>query len=182
MRTELSNDVVTIRRYRADDVPLLFEAARESTKEMFAWMSWCHPQYTIEESESFVLSREAAWTQRTEFDFAVFDRKNNLFLGGVGLNQFSRDCNFANLGYWVRSSQNGRGIATAATLLTAEFGFADLGLTRIEIVAAAGNAASQRVAEKAGAIREGVLRNRILLHNRPRDAVMFSLIAAKENA
>ena len=181
MRTELSNDAVKIRRYCADDIPSLFEAARESTKEMLAWLSWCHPNYTVEESRSFVLSSETAWNEKTRFAFAVFDVSSGLFLGGVGLNQINRNHNFANLGYWVRSSQTGRGVATAATLLAAEFGFEDLGLNRIEILTATGNAASRRVAEKAGAKREGILRNRLLLHNSPHDAVIYSLISDNKN-
>jgi RimJ/RimL family protein N-acetyltransferase len=42
-------------------------------------------------------------------------------------------------------------------------------------VIAAGNLASQRVAEKAGATREGILRGRLILHDVAHDAVMFSL-------
>jgi len=181
VRTELSNDVVKIRRYCADDIPSLFEAARESTKEMLAWLSWCHPNYTVEESRSFVLSSKTAWNEKTRFAFAGLDVSSGLFLGGVGLNQINRNHNFANLGYWVRSSQTGRGVATAATLLAAEFGFEDLGLNRIEILTATGNAASGRVAEKAGAKREVILRNRLLLHNSPHDAVIYSLISDNKN-
>ena len=66
--------------------------------------------------------------------------------------------------------------STAAVRLTAEFGFRELGLHRVEIVAAVGNDASQRAAQKAGATREGVLRNRIVLRGEVLDAVMFSLI------
>ncbi len=181
MRTELSDDVVKIRRYCADDIPLLFEAARESTNELSAWVSWCHPNYTIEDSRSFVLSRETAWNQKTVFAFAVFDVSSNLFLGGVGVNQINRNHNFANLGYWVRSNQTGRGVATAATLLAAEFGFEELELNRIEILTAIENVASRRVAEKAGAKKEGILRSRLLLHNRPHDVVMYSLTVADKN-
>jgi ribosomal-protein-serine acetyltransferase len=61
-------------------------------------------------------------------------------------------------------------------VLLAAFGMERAGLTRIEIMAAAGNLASQRVAEKAGARREGVLRNRYLLHGKLHDAVLYSLI------
>jgi RimJ/RimL family protein N-acetyltransferase len=181
MRTELSNDIVKIRRYCADDIPSLFEAARESTNEMLAWLSWCHPNYTVEESRSFVLSSETTWDEKTRFAFAVLDVNSGLFLGGVGLNSINRKNNFANLGYWVRSSQTGRGVATAATLLAAKFGFEDLGLNRIEILTAVGNAASQRVAEKAGAKKEGILRSRLVLHDHPQDAVMYSLIADDKN-
>jgi ribosomal-protein-serine acetyltransferase len=181
MRTELSNDVVKIRRYRDDDILLLFEAARESVNDMFPWMPWCHQNYSLEESGTFVQSREEAWSQKTDFDFTIRDPETDRFLGGVSLNQFNRDHNFANLGYWVRSSSTGRGIATAAALLLARVGFEDLRLHRIEIVVAVGNLASERVAEKMNANREGVLRNRLLLHDRPRDAVMYGLVAADVN-
>jgi len=61
-------------------------------------------------------------------------------------------------------------------LLVARFGFDELKLRRIEIVAAINNKASQRVAEKAGATREGILRNRLVVRDKVYDAVMFSLI------
>jgi len=81
-----------------------------------------------------------------------------------------------NLGYWVRTDRTGQGVAVAATRLLAKWGFGVLKLNRIEIVVAVDNARSLRVAEKAGAKKEGVLRNRLDLHGRPHDAVMFSLI------
>ena len=91
-----------------------------------------------------------------------------------------------NLGYWVRTSRTRQGISTTATRLLARFGFEELNLNRIEITAAISNKASQRVAEKAGAIREGFLRNRLVVrvqvadtmvfHEQVSDTVMFSLI------
>lgn len=83
----------------------------------------------------------------------------------------------ANLGYWVRTSAAGRGVATGATRAVARFGFEQIGLKRIEIVAAVNNLSSQRVAEKAGAVREGVLRKRLLIRGESHDAVLFSLVA-----
>jgi RimJ/RimL family protein N-acetyltransferase len=82
----------------------------------------------------------------------------------------------ANLGYWVRTSATGHGVATTATRLAARFGFEELGMQRIEIVAALDNIPSQRVAEKSGAKREGVLRRRLLIRGESLDAVLFSLV------
>jgi len=82
----------------------------------------------------------------------------------------------ANLGYWVRTSAAGRGVATRAARLVARFGFAQLDLHRIEILAAVDNIGSQKVAEKAGAVREGVLRKRLLINGESQDAVIFSLL------
>ena len=97
------------------------------------------------------------WKTGTSYNFAIFDVTDGSYLGGCGLNQINSIVNMANLGYWVRTSRTKRGVATAATLLLAQFGFEELNLKRIEIVVNVNNVVSQRVAEKAGATREGVL-------------------------
>jgi RimJ/RimL family protein N-acetyltransferase len=74
----------------------------------------------------------------------------------VGLDQITVD-GTADIGYWVRTSQTGLGLATAAVRLVARFGFEDLGLRRLEMLIATDNLASRRVAEKVGATFEGVL-------------------------
>ena len=176
MRTELSNEFVKIRRYYSGDIPLLFEAVREASQEVSLWLDWCHPGYSIEEATSWVLNCDETWGNGTEHNFAIFDHDAN-FLGGVGLNQISCIHQFANLGYWMRSSRIGNGFATAATLLAARFGFEELNLARVEIVVTVDNKASQRVAEKSGAKREGILRKRLVIHGCLHNAVMYSLVA-----
>jgi ribosomal-protein-serine acetyltransferase len=179
MKTELSDGKIYIRPYEVEDIPALFEAARESASESFTrWMPWCHADYTLEESSQFVHSRDEARCNEEEFDFAIFDVEAGAFLGGVGLNQFNRQHGFANLGYWVRASRMGEGVAPAAALLCARFAFQELGLNRIEIIIATENIRSRRVAEKAGAKREGVLRRRLIIGDRTHDAVMYSIVAA----
>jgi len=39
---ELASGRVLLRAYRSDDVPHLFEAARESIAEVGMWLPWCH--------------------------------------------------------------------------------------------------------------------------------------------
>jgi RimJ/RimL family protein N-acetyltransferase len=88
----------------------------------------------------------------------------------------ARNLSFCNLGYWIRTSRIREGAATEAIRLLAQFGFSTLQLVRIEIVVAAGNLASQKAAEKAGAMREGLLANRLIHREEIRDAYLFSLV------
>jgi len=176
MRTVLSDQQLTIRRYDAVDVPLLFEAARESWPEVSVWLPWCHREYSLEESLEWVLKAGKQWDGGREFHFGIFHSHTGTFVGGVGLNELRHEHRLANLGYWVRSSWAGRGVAAAAAQLAVRFGFEELLLDRIEILAAVGNKRSQRVARKLGAAKEGVLRNRLVIHGRANDAVVFSLI------
>jgi RimJ/RimL family protein N-acetyltransferase len=64
-----------------------------------------------------------------------------------------------------------------AVRLIARYAFEELGLGRVELITDPDNRSSQRVAEKVGFTREGVLRSH-LLHpdGRRRDSVMFSLL------
>ena len=168
---------VALRPYQTDDAPLLFEAASESIADIYPWMKWCHPGYTLAEGEQWIAHCIAEREAKLAFDFVVVDQETGQFLGAVGINQINALHQFANLGYWVRSSCAGHGIAVTATRMCARFGFDELHLKRIEIVAAVGNRRSQRVAEKAGATREGILRNRLKVGDVWQDAVMFSLMA-----
>ena len=60
--------------------------------------------------------------------------------------------------------------------LVAQWAFLHTDLVRLEIIAAVDNVPSQRVAARAGAQREGVLRSRLLVRGQFQDAVVFSLI------
>ena len=110
-----------------------------------------------------------------EYTFAIVG-DDGRFLGGCGINQINRIHKFGNLGYWVRTSATGRGVASEAVRQAAGFAFRNTDLVRLEIVCAVGNERGQRVAGRAGAVREGVLRRRLLLHGEPVDAVMYSLV------
>lgn len=168
--------IAAIRPLRQDDVPAIFEAVRESIPELARWLPWCHPHYSIRETVEFVTSRREAWANADEYAFAIINPATDGFLGCVGLSQFNRLHRFANLGYWVRTGASRRGVATSAARQAALFGLKSLDLRRIEILAAVGNLASQRVAAKTGARREGVLRQRLFVSGQFVDAVLFSLV------
>src|ERR1700736_3649835 len=150
MRTELSDGTITIRAYEPGIELAVFEAARESVREVGPWMrTWA------EGATCAIAARHVAESIRGGgtgmwYDFAITRMDSAAFLGRVGLDRISAS-GTANVGYWVRTGQTGQGIATAAVRLVARFGFDDLGLLRLELLIAVENPASRRVAEKGGA-------------------------------
>ena len=147
----------------------------ESVEEIGAWMAWCHPGYSLEDAEQWILRQCELAQQGLAYEFSVRDQRG-AFLGGCGVNQVNLVNRLANLGYWVRTSAMGRGVASAAARMVAERVFRETDLVRLEIVCAVGNVRSQRVAVKVGAVREGVLRSRLVLPQGVSDAVMYSLV------
>jgi ribosomal-protein-serine acetyltransferase len=154
----------------------LYAAIVESKAELSPWMEWIHPDYSIAETEQWVMHCRKAWETDSSFGFTIVEHRTGQILGGCSITMDRPAQRNGSLGYWIRTSRTKQGFASEAAALLAQFGFAQLGLIRIEIFVAAGNIVSQRVAEKVGASREGLLRNRLLIRGEPRDAYVFSLI------
>ena len=174
----IKDETILLKRYAMSDVDDLYEAARESIDEVYPFLPWCHPDYTRSESREWIRASVKQWDRGAAYNLAIFDSTDLTFLGGCGLGLSGNDRLRANLGYWIRTSATGTGIATRAARLLAQYGFKHLSLQRIEILMATHNPASRKVAEKTGAIFEGVLRNRLEIHNLIYDTYSYSLIPA----
>ena len=175
IETILSDGVITLQPIGPEDTLDVVEAVQESVAEIMPWMSWCTPDYDVDQARAFLSTLPNRWEQGLQYGFAITDPQTGRFLGGASLNHINNTTRLANLSYWVRTSATGQGVATRATRLIGEFGVKQLGLLRAEIVVAVGNEPSLRVAQKCGAQREGVLRNRLIVREKVYDAVMHAL-------
>lgn len=163
-----------IRRYATTDEAFLFNAARESIAEVFEFLPWCHPDYTMQDSSDWLKSIAPNWKDGSGYSFGIFSKDGKEFHGGCGVNQIDEHP-IANLGYWIKTPSTGNGIATEATVALARFCIEKIGLQRIEIIMSVQNGASKAVAEASGAQYEGRARNRLLLHGKRHDAYVYSI-------
>jgi RimJ/RimL family protein N-acetyltransferase len=177
MNPELTVGPLLLRPFQSDDVDVLYSAIVESLPELSRWFWWAHDGYQKEETVTFVGSLREAWEQRGDSAFGVFDSTSRELLGAVGINEIDKFNGHCNLGYWMKTSATRRGIASLAARRVAEYALMELGMQRVEVVMAAENVASRRVAEKIGAVREGIARKRFLLDGKPQDGIVHSLIA-----
>jgi len=173
----LPRNTIRIRPSAVTDAASIVAAVRASAVEIAPWMPWAHEGYSLEDSRTWLDLCADGWAAGSQYSFVAVDTTTGEFLGDCSLSQINRVHGFANLGYWVRSSATGQGLASALAERVARFGVEALKLNRIEILTAVENRASQRVAEKIGATREGVLRSRLVVRAEVWDAVIFSITA-----
>ena len=166
---------IQIRRYRPDDVDAVHAAVMESKRELSVWMPWCHETYSKQDTVTWVEGRQSDWESNKQWTFLIVNSRDEV-LGSCGIHRLDLLNNCGELGYWVRTSAVGRGIATEATKQLCRWAFDERELERIEILASVENTASQRVAEKAGGIREGILRHRLRLNQCHHDGVLYSIL------
>ncbi len=164
-----------------DSDAIAFAAAvRESGATVGKWMSWAHAGYTESEARSWIEHCDSERANGTAYEFGIFNSESQELVGGCGLNQFNQVHGFCNLGYWIRESVQRNGAGLAAIEALSRHAFSELHQGRVEIVVAAGNLPSMALAEKAGAMRECLARNRLKLHGKFADAHVYSLVPATD--
>ena len=127
---------------------------------MAAFLDQVPYPYTHEDAHAWFALVDERWRAGTMAAFAIEAEGFAGPIGGVGVHFFDGlDAGGAEVGYWVAEEARGLGVATAATRLAAAWAFeSHRELARLQLRADVENVASNRVAEKAGFTREGVLR------------------------
>jgi RimJ/RimL family protein N-acetyltransferase len=163
----LSDGVVELRLINKRDLDTIKRAARDSEiRRRFGLLKVRPSEYFARYWE---LSRAGSGAA-----FAICDD-----VGGecFGLVTFElREAGRAELGYWLLPEGRGRGRATRALRLMSRWALSQPGVARLELATSPENTASQRVAERSGFRREGVLRSYHVVDGRREDAVFFSLL------
>jgi len=93
-----SNDFV-LRAYAPGDAPALVAAIVESTPTLAPWMPWATAHFSVNDALAWIATCEKGLAEATCFEFAIFDRTSDMFVGGCGLNQINGLHGFCNLGY-----------------------------------------------------------------------------------
>jgi RimJ/RimL family protein N-acetyltransferase len=141
-----------LRPYRADDLPTLVAAIDEETVRWLTHVPW---PYADEEGRWFFDFAAGSWLSH-QAHFAVADAGSDALLGGLNVD-IDLPHAIGEVGYRVNPGARGRGVATRAVGLVADWAFGPLGLARLDLGADTRNLASLRVAAKAGFRREGTL-------------------------
>jgi RimJ/RimL family protein N-acetyltransferase len=165
---------VLLRAWRPGDEPVA--ASWGSDPEIVRWTS-VPPDYDERAARLFHARTEAQRRSGDSIHFAIVDAADDAaVLGSCDVRLHRSDRGIAELGFLVDPSHRTRGIATTAVQMMASWAFEELGVVRVQILAHPDNVASQRVAERVGFEREGVLRSWREHRGTREDRVVLSLV------
>ena len=112
-----------------------------------------------------------------EVAFAVIDKKKEKMVGWCGLYGIRPIAYAAEFRVFIGDKRSwNKGFGTEVTKLLIQYGFEKLNLNKIYLGVNASYKAAVRAYEKAGFVREGVLRQEIFRNNQYYDAVRMSIL------
>ena len=172
----LLDNPTALRPWRDSDIPALVHACQDP--EIVRWTR-VPARYGESEARAYLLARYDAIAAGASAPFAIVQATDGPLLGSISLMRFAHQHARAEVGYWLARAARGQGHAVRAVRLICAWGFRSLGLERIDLLAATGNAASQRVAERAGFTREALLRSYMQGTYERQDMVAYGLLASE---
>jgi RimJ/RimL family protein N-acetyltransferase len=139
-----------LRRMQSVYVGPALEAIEESLEELRPWMSWAQELPSAAAMETVLTEADLSFRSNKEWTYLLFDRENGKVVGGAGLHRRIGPRGLE-IGYWIRTSFTGRGLATTTARVLTDAAFDHFEwVDRVEIRMDAANGASAAVPRKLG--------------------------------
>lgn len=169
----LESDCIRLRGIEENDIESLYKLF-SNPQVMRYWSRG--PMSTPQEALDYANSIVEGFAKRNLLNWIVADLGSNQMIGTCTLYEISPQHARAGLGYALMPEYWGKGLATEAASLAISYGFLELGLHRIEADTEPNNLRSNKVLERFGFQREGLLRERFFHPDGIQDSLIFGIL------
>jgi ribosomal-protein-serine acetyltransferase len=174
LRHELPSGAVQ-RLLEEADADELFALTDRNRAYLEEWLPWLPATRSAADSLEFIRATRRQLADNDGFQTAIV--RDGAIVGLAGYHRIDWANRATSIGYWLSADEQGRGTMTEAVRALVDHAFGPLGLERVEIAAAVGNARSRAVAERLGFREEGVRRRAERVGDRVLDHVVYALLA-----
>ena len=170
----IETERLILRKPRMDDSVAIFAGWTRDT-EVTRYLTW-RPHERLEQTEEFVRGCLLAWDGQVRFPYSITPREDD---SPIGIIDPRVEGHKVGIGYGMVRSHQGHGYMTEATRAIIDWAFQQPGIYRVYATTDVENVASQRVLEKAGMQREGLLQRYIVhpnISDVPRDSYIYAIV------
>lgn len=158
-------------RHAAEDLFKLVDSDRDHLRPFLPFVDGT---LTIEDEVQFIKSQLTEQVEGKTYLFLISYRGKTV--GTINYHFVSAVNRRAEIGYWLHSDFNGRGIMSRAVRAMLAIGFESLGFNRIDLYADVENAASNAVAKRTGFTHVAVQPAQVVLYDRFRDMHQYVIL------
>ena len=155
MPDELAAGPLVLRRWGLEVLDDLMAAIEESVEALSPWMPWAVVMPTVEAERDYLRAAPERFAAGLEFGYGIHHGATGRFVGGCGVHAHRHP--ELEIGYWVRTTETGKGYASAAARALTDAAFDHVpGARCIQIRCGEGNRASAAIPPKLGYVLDRV--------------------------
>ncbi len=175
---QIETERLIIRTARPGDGAIFNAAIHASLGHLSPWLTWVTPPPTLEKSEESCRQAHGRFLRNEDLMALIFRKECGSLVGGSGLHDADWETGKFEIGYWGHAAFGGNGYVTEAVRALADHALEKLGANRVFLTTDDRNTASWKVAERAGFLLEGILRNeRLNTAGHLRDTRVYARVA-----
>jgi ribosomal-protein-serine acetyltransferase len=173
------NDRLSLRIPAIEDAKDIYTVIDKDRDHLKQWLVWVDDVKSFENTETNIKKRIEDFEKKEAASFFIY--YENQWIGSVGFISIDNDNHNGEIGYWLSSAFEGKGLMTECVKACVRYGFEDLNLHRILIKCDADNVKSAGIPKRLGFILEGTLREDKNRQDHYRNTSMYGLLKGEGN-
>ena len=154
----------------------MFDYVDEDRQRLGHFLTWVKDIKTAEDTKEYIESTHGRWDNYSYFDYGIFQKSDDLYIGNIGVHAIRWSHNSAELGYWILGKFEGQGYMSEAVMLIESHLF-ELGFHRVQIRCSDLNSRSAGVPIRCDYHFEGTAREDAIENGKYRNTKTFSKLS-----
>ena len=168
------NDKLSLKIPLLRDAEAIFNIIDKDRNHLRIWLPWVDKTISIKDTEVNITERIEKFNKKEAASFYVV--YENQWIGSTGFISLDNLNKQGEIGYWLRSDFEGKGLMTECVKASIKYGFEKLGLNRIVIKCNSENTKSAAIPKRLGFMLEGRLREDRIKNDIYSDSLIFGLL------
>ena len=170
---EIQGGKITLKKHSLALAQTMFDYVDADRVRLQVFLPWVEFTKTVQDEIEYIKTTQQKWEECSLFDYGIFLKENNTYVGNIGVHTISWNHNRAELGYWILGKYEGQGLISDAVCAIEKTLF-ERKFNRIEIRCDANNLKSGNVPKRNGYTLEGTLREHRIEQERFKDTQVYA--------
>ena len=175
MKFELKiNDKLSLVIPTIENSETIFNTIDNDRNHLKEWLPWVDKTISVKDTEANIIKRIEEFEKKEAASFYVL--YENQFIASVGFISLDNINKHGEIGYWILSNFQGKGLMTECVQACIKYGFEELNLNKIVIKCSSENIKSAAIPKRLGFTLEGTLRQERNRNGSFHDTLVFGLL------
>lgn len=170
---KLIGNRIYIKKHDIQLARTMFNYVQEDRKRLDRFLPWVEFINSVEDEKNYIRSTHERWEAFTYFDYGIFQKDGDVYMGNIGVHSIKWKHNCAELGYWILGKFEGQGFMSEAVQVVEKHLF-EIGFHRVQIRCSDLNERSAGVPERTSYVYEGTAREDAIEKGKYRNTKIYS--------